>query len=251
MIWPASGTPVDSAIFGSLEPEEVLYDFDGPQIYISRSQGRPIFVYESDADDAAEVRRLLVVPTSEALISGLKTGRTSLCEALRQPWLHAVDQSNNGDVLNIWYLIDGLNSVPEDFKPVEGTLLSMELEQQRDNKIPEAAENMVTSTRRWGEHIRGSLRDMHIRTESQSGKYWVANASYQKYINEIKAEVEKLTTFPTSGVVHRTNTHIEAVKIEALKADQTSWLELDLRKAVGGSRLSHVKKGSVASRSVH
>lgn len=134
MSWTVDGTPVPVAPFGDLAPVEVLYDFEGPQIYIAHDSGRPLFVYVSDINERDEYMRLLVVPVSRQIVENLKAGDLTLCDVLRQPWLHAVDQAFDGVVRAAWYIDAGLNAVPDGFKPVEGTLLSAELEAARMNE---------------------------------------------------------------------------------------------------------------------
>jgi hypothetical protein len=138
MNWNVDGEPIAPEWLGELAPVETLYEFDGPRIYVARVQNRPVIVYESDADDERAVRRLLVAPTNEKILDALKAGARSLLEALNQPWLHAVDQAFDHRVVAAWHLPKGLSSVPEPFKPVAGTLLSVELEQERRSNEPDS-----------------------------------------------------------------------------------------------------------------
>ncbi|MBR7956432.1 hypothetical protein WJH60_30710 [Burkholderia orbicola] len=133
MTWTIDRAQLETAPFASLRPVEVLYDFEGPQIFIAYDGGRPLFVYVSDIDEQQQYLRFLVTPISKRIIDYLKEGELSLCDALRLPWLHAVDQAFDGTVLATWYLDDGLDAVPDGYKPVEGTLLSPELEAARMN----------------------------------------------------------------------------------------------------------------------
>ena len=131
MTWKLDSSPISGTFFGTLEPEDVLYEFDGPQFYVTRESGRPLLVYVADSDEDELVRRLLVVPTSHTIVRGLRDGSCSVCDALRQPWLHVVDQNFDGTIVGVWFMEEGLDSVPSDYKPVEGTLLSVELEYKR------------------------------------------------------------------------------------------------------------------------
>jgi hypothetical protein len=128
MMWNVDGLRVDIGTLGALEPIDVLFEFEGPQIYVATHFGRPLLAYVSDCDDANELHRLLVVPTSEKLIADLKAGYISISDALRQPWLHAVDQTAEGHIAAVWHLPYGLDSVPDGYKPIEGTLISADLE---------------------------------------------------------------------------------------------------------------------------
>ncbi|WP_407853334.1 hypothetical protein [Burkholderia gladioli] len=131
MSWEVQGSRLISEALGELRPIEVLYEYEGPQIYVTEHLGRPLLVYVSDIDEESELYRLLVVSTSQTILSSLKTGHFSIADALRQPWLHAVDKAFSGEIISIWFLPNGLDAVPVDFKPVEGTLLSPDLEVQR------------------------------------------------------------------------------------------------------------------------
>lgn len=186
MTWTVRGTRLDSIPFGTLEPQEVLYEFDGPQIYVAADNGRPLFVYESDSDDVNGLRRLLVVPTSTEIIAGLKTGALSLCDALRQPWLHVVDQRFDGRVVASWHLDDGLDSVPDGYKPVEGTLLSVELEQALRylSGSAEAQFNQATAIRTL--QFRKALRSYGQRNENPSG-----NFDYDEFSSSVLARLHR------------------------------------------------------------
>lgn len=131
MTWQIEYPRIVDPLFERLEPTDVLYDFDGPQLYVAQERGLPVLVYVAWSDDDELIHRLLVVPTSNTIIQRLREGQYSVCDALRQPWLHAVDQNYDGAILDVWHLEGGLDSVPKDYKPVEGTLLSLELEQNR------------------------------------------------------------------------------------------------------------------------
>jgi hypothetical protein len=79
------GTPSDPLALGSLEPTEVLYEFDRPLFYSAVDPlGATLLVYECDFDE--EGRVLLVVPSSRRVIGELAEGRTSMLDALLQPW---------------------------------------------------------------------------------------------------------------------------------------------------------------------
>lgn len=135
MMWNVSGTLLDNDALGNLAPVEILYEYEGPRIFTASHCGRPVLAYESDCDDEQRIRRLLVVPTSDRIVRELKEGMLSISDSLKQPWLHAVDQSFDGTILAIWHISAGLESVPEKYKPVEGTLLSAELEHANDSAM--------------------------------------------------------------------------------------------------------------------
>ncbi|WP_414451531.1 hypothetical protein AB4851_22580 [Burkholderia sp. 22PA0099] len=139
MTWEVQGARISNEIVGELRPVVVLYEYDGPQIFVAESCGRPLLVYVSDVDEEDRYYRLLVVATSEAILNSLRAGKLSLIDALNQPWMHAVDKTFGGEVTSVWFLPNGINDVPDGFKPVDGTLLSHELEEQRLNRTSEAS----------------------------------------------------------------------------------------------------------------
>lgn len=85
-------TSIDLALVGDLAPLEVLYDFDGPCIFTSRtSQNALVLVYLSDELEDEKLLRFLVSSTSDQAIEALKTGTMSVREAIEQAPLWIVD----------------------------------------------------------------------------------------------------------------------------------------------------------------
>jgi len=123
MLWEVFGQPVQSSQIGNLEPREVLYEFDGPKLYVSLVEGKALLVYESATDDQQELVRLIAAPTSSAIITSLKDGRRSVFEALNQPWVFAINQAYDAKLVDAWLLEDGIASVPTNARPKETTLL--------------------------------------------------------------------------------------------------------------------------------
>lgn len=123
MLWTFDGASEDPSRFGSLEPEHVLYELDGPKIFTLRVQGKLHLVYESCVDVESKTVRFLVAPTSSLLLDDLTSGTRSVLEVLDQPWVWVVDQGFQGDSLSCHVLDNGLASVPIGFKPERDIML--------------------------------------------------------------------------------------------------------------------------------
>ena len=76
----------DNNLVGSLDPVEILYEFDGFQVFTSLTpDGTLLLVYTCNEDGD-----LLAVPTSQKVLDDLKSGQIALLNALRQPWVWSV-----------------------------------------------------------------------------------------------------------------------------------------------------------------
>lgn len=124
-MWKIAGQNVPRDRFPHFAPEEMLYEFGGPRIFTLRDDDDELcLAYWCDADD--EVDRFIVVSTSAATVSSLKTGRTSVRQALDQPrcWLCDLDRANH--VRACWRV--EFSDIPGDGLPATGTMLPPELE---------------------------------------------------------------------------------------------------------------------------
>ncbi len=90
-------TAVDSQRFGDLTPVEVLYEFDGPRIFIARDRfGGDILCYACGESTVDQTITYLIVPTDARAIAALKEGITTVHDALDQPWLWVAHLSYDG-----------------------------------------------------------------------------------------------------------------------------------------------------------
>ncbi len=112
--------------FVGLSPHEVLYEFDGPRIFTTMSGSLMHLWYECGEDPETDRIRYLVVPANQQQVVQLKSGEMTVYDALRQPWLWALDV-RNGQVERGWTLND-LDSVPSGAKPRPSVLLWPQLE---------------------------------------------------------------------------------------------------------------------------
>jgi len=120
MIWSGLNRQVDPALFSSMSPEKILYDFDGPQIFtFMGSFGQELLAYLCSA--LAGCERFIVVPTTPTVIGELERGELAVRDALTNSWIWIVDRSYSGDVLAAWAVEEA--SLPRTVLPEAGILL--------------------------------------------------------------------------------------------------------------------------------
>ncbi|KAE9643801.1 hypothetical protein EJA70_15470 [Pseudomonas sp. PB103] len=126
MSWTITTPNVAVEPFNPHEISEVLYDFDGPKIFVTIDSDRLMrFWYESLDDRITKTVRYLVTTTTESQIKMLKSGKRTVHDLLKQPWLWAVDCSYSMDPQNAW-VIDEINDVPPDYRPKQDATLFLE-----------------------------------------------------------------------------------------------------------------------------
>lgn len=123
-MWNITGHKCSIEKFRPFEPEEILYAFDGPRIFTFRDQEHELFLaYWSDEDE--NFNRFVVVPTSSAVVKALKTGETSVREALDQPRCWLCDVTRAGD-LETCQRVE-FSQIPGECLPAIGTMLLPDL----------------------------------------------------------------------------------------------------------------------------
>lgn len=130
MNWPLLEqlSPVDLNHVGRLEPEEVLYAFDGPCIFTAHTPARMrVLAYLAEDLEDEGLQRFLVVTTAENTIQALKEGSATVHEALLRGsmWLVDVDMADARP--RRAYSIQP-EQLPPDALPEPGTMLLPELE---------------------------------------------------------------------------------------------------------------------------
>lgn len=124
MTWSIDGINEDAGRFQNLDPVEVLYELEAPKIFTAKCGGIvPVLVYESYVDVVASHVHLIVAPTSSAIILALKDGAKTVIQALDQPWVWAVTQDFDGASLQAVLLPNGIESVPDGYKPKKAAML--------------------------------------------------------------------------------------------------------------------------------
>lgn len=124
-MWDIQGKKSDRSPFTSLDPVEVLYEFDGPRIFTVRDRdGLLNLAYWSDEDE--KNTRYVVVPTSTRILDDLRQGTLSALDALNQPrcWVCDVALDGGGTECS---LVD-FQDIPMDALPVQGTMIWPTLE---------------------------------------------------------------------------------------------------------------------------
>ncbi|MEO5374922.1 MAG: hypothetical protein H7840_11675 [Alphaproteobacteria bacterium] len=122
--WEVHGESDESLQLDQLRPVEVLYDFDGPHVFVFCSAGRKFLA--NLLDQAGERSRFLIAPTSENIINELKTGLRSLLEALNQPWIWVAEVDGSAIKQSLWHV--SLTSLPAAVLPEPGLMLYPHLE---------------------------------------------------------------------------------------------------------------------------
>jgi hypothetical protein len=120
MKWEVSGKRYPIDFFGSFEPDEVLYDFDGPRIFTIKSRhDDTLLVYQCDEDEAAS--RFIVVPCDARLLDAVQAGHCSVRDALTQAWTWVVDQPHGQAPQSAWRV--DLESIPHGVLPGGSVML--------------------------------------------------------------------------------------------------------------------------------
>lgn len=120
MMWRVQGQQQSLDALGDLEPIEVLYDFEGPRIFTTKSSAGDLFLaYQCGEDE--EFRRYLLVPASSWLVQEIREGAVAIRDALDQPWSWMVDISHDNGPTFAWRV--DVKSLPQNVLPRPGTLL--------------------------------------------------------------------------------------------------------------------------------
>jgi hypothetical protein len=125
MLWPLND-PCSADNFVSRRVSEVLYEFDGPKIFLTDAGPLQYLWYEAAEDAETGVLRYLVAPTDRRMVEGLKSGARTVYDALNQPWLWAVDIDQKDEIIEAGVLT--LEEVPTMAKPEKSATLWPQLE---------------------------------------------------------------------------------------------------------------------------
>ena len=119
MLWQVKGTPKNPDWL-DLEPIEVLYDFDGPRIFICKDGPGNTYLAYLCGDDRNTVR-YLVVPCSDSLKERLISGKINLRDALSQGKAWVFDLDNDWKPRSASRV--NVDDLPEDALPEPGVML--------------------------------------------------------------------------------------------------------------------------------
>jgi len=124
MDWAVKSPPIDIASIGDLKPLEILYEFDGPRIFLSEVAAGEVLCFL--ADDDGKHFRFIASPTNKNIIDKLKNGLQTLRDTLNQPWVWFIDLTYDGIPQAAWK--GTLADAPEDVLPEKGLMLWPHLE---------------------------------------------------------------------------------------------------------------------------
>jgi hypothetical protein len=114
--WTPTG-PQDGVGFTHVvEPVEVLYDFDGPMLFVSRGGPFPLLCYK--IDESEDQSQYILTPTNEDVVKNLRAGKIALRTALSQSWMWVVVTDSEYRVKRSWSLSP--SSFPDDVLPEAG-----------------------------------------------------------------------------------------------------------------------------------
>ncbi len=125
MLWEPKGKSLEPAFLGSLEPERVLFEYEGPRSFLARDpNGDLLFAHQ--CGEFVDAWRYAVVPFSDELTAALEEGRLDLRSALQQPRLWLVDIGHGGQPQRC--VRSSISDVPETCLPTLGVMLYPDLE---------------------------------------------------------------------------------------------------------------------------
>jgi len=122
--WANQAAPADMAMFKDYRMTEVLYDFDGPRIFTAQTSLGFMLFYLADAQ--IESNYYIAAPTSDSIITLLKSGVRAMRDALNQPWVWFVQTRSDGTPVAAWQ--GTLADAPADALPQPGIMLWSHLE---------------------------------------------------------------------------------------------------------------------------
>jgi hypothetical protein len=121
-MWVPVGKALDESRLGSLEPTEVLYEFEGePLTFVARDlDGEPLLVHNLCVFERAS--RYLVSAIDERVLQDLKAGRIDIRAGLRQPRCWIADVREDVSVKSLWRVEFG--AVPANSLPRPGAMVN-------------------------------------------------------------------------------------------------------------------------------
>ena len=125
-MWEPRGKTIDRDTLGSLEPREVLFEFEGePLTFVARDRdGELLLVHSLSVFNRTS--RYLVAPIDDRILDDLKAGRIDIRTGLMQSRCWVADIRENASVGSLW--LDKFESIPGEVLPNSGAMLTPELE---------------------------------------------------------------------------------------------------------------------------
>ena len=103
-----------------LIPHEILYDYDGPRIFTMLDENGDLKLAYWLVEFQG-LARFLVVPTTDQIITDLKTGQVTVYEALNQQGCLLCDLLPSGEIKSCESIM--FHSISSHFLPKQGVLL--------------------------------------------------------------------------------------------------------------------------------
>ena len=125
-MWEPRGKTIDRESLGSLEPREVLFEFEGePLTFVVRDRdGELLLVHSLSVFNRTS--RYLVAPIDDRTLGDLKAGRIDIRTGLMQSRCWVADILEDASVGSLWRV--KFESIPDEVLPRSGAMLTAELE---------------------------------------------------------------------------------------------------------------------------
>lgn len=126
MMWEPEGNKIAEAELGSLEPGEVLFEYEGELLtFVARDMdGEALLLHNVMAFDRAT--RYVVAAIDARILGDLKAGRIDILTALRQPRCWVADVAEDACVKALWRV--EFASIPEEVLPRPGAMVNPDLD---------------------------------------------------------------------------------------------------------------------------
>ena len=111
-MWEPRGKAIDRDSLGSLEPQEVLFEFEGePLTFVVRDRdGELLLVHSLSVFN--RISRYLVSPIDDRILGDLKAGRIDIRTGLRQSRCWVADIREDASVDALWRIDLGVTRRP-------------------------------------------------------------------------------------------------------------------------------------------
>lgn len=116
-MWKAETLKNEVFDFSDIVPDEILLEFDGPQIYTFK-KGNLLFLAYTSAISDDNVKKLLVTAIKPETLKKVQTGELPIFSALDNPLVWEVLQDSDDITISSAVLSDGMRSIPREYLPM-------------------------------------------------------------------------------------------------------------------------------------
>lgn len=120
-MWKAKGLQLDSDFLGSLEPINVLIEYDGPRTFTTKISGSSLALAHQCGEDKSQLR-FVVVETTADDVERIQKNELDIKSALDQPVVWLADVGKGWEVVRV--LQCTLADIPNRFLPKRGVMLA-------------------------------------------------------------------------------------------------------------------------------